>query len=341
MQKYRRICLLFFVMPFIQLCLSFNLEEKVGWISFIVSPLSQENDLEIPFLYRASATRDKQQFLLRIYLQNDQYPNRILAFQNSEYVDKGIVKDIARLFILDHKAVSEGSNTLFFSCLSNGYLDEIEVVGHTRLSSPFLLSDTNSQVASPYNYIELRDGFLYLKRDMLVFDGFFSVVEDDYYYNLNLSSLNIYSENPLFFSSFSLYIEDSVGLYSLFPRGLSFGYREIPAQITAYDSNNYEIRYAKGFFVNPDTLMMSPIKKEGFISTDYFYFPKEHFKTERDVRFKMLISNCGYNEIDIVYNFTYYSHLQFMGDCLNSQYCIGVSTPEDDSVLSDWQETII
>lgn len=341
MHKLRRLCLLFFVMPFIQLCLSFNLEERIGWISFIVRPLSLEADLDIPFLYRASATRDNQQFLLRIYLQNDSYPNRLLAFQNSEYANKGTVKNISRVFVLDHNVIDEGPNTLIFSCLTNGLLDEIEVEAHTKLASPFILSDSRTKMTSAYNYIELRDGFLYHKRDVIIFYGFLSVIEDDYYYNLNLSSLAIYSENPLFFSNFSLYIEETGGLYNLFPRGLAFDYREIPTQIVAIDRDNYEIRLAAELFVNPDTLMMSPISKEGFIPTDTFYFPKEHFSTERDVRLKMLINNCGYNEVDIVYNFTYYSHLQFMGDCRSSQYCIGVSTPENGGVLDEWQETIL
>jgi len=200
-------------MPFIQLCLSFNLEERIGWISFIVRPLSLESDLDIPFLYRASATRDNQQFLFRIYLQNNSYPNRLLAFQNSEYVNKGSVKNISRVFVLDHNAIDEGPNTLIFSCLTNGLLDEIEVEAHTKLASPFVLSDSQAKISSAYNYIELRDGFLYHKRDMIIFYGFLSVIEDDYYYNLNLSSLAIYSETLYFFQAFhciSKKAEDSI-----------------------------------------------------------------------------------------------------------------------------------
>lgn len=327
-------------MPLILLCLSFSIEQRLGWISFVVKPLSLEEDQEIRFVYRASAGSDRQQYLFRVYLENITHPNRLLIFANNEYLNAGEVKEISRLFILSNLEIDQSINILTFSCLSNGYDDEIQIEATIRHSSPFIISETNTQLTSFYNYNELRDGLLYVRRDKYIFYGFNDVIEDDYYYQLDLSSLSFYSENPFTYSDLSLLIEESGGLYRLFPKSVVIGFRELPIQIVAIKRNVYAIRFAN-LLVDPDTLMMSPNKKEGFIQTNNFYFPKEHYETERNINLKIIIKKCGYNEIDIIYNFSYFSNLRFMGDCQNSQYCIGVSSTEDNTMLGEWLETNI
>lgn len=326
-------------MPLLLLCTSFQSEQKLGWISFIVQPLSLESDQEIRFLYRALATSDNQQFLLRIYLRNDKYPNRILVFQNSIFVSKGDTQDISRLFVLDHTLVDNSMNELTFSCVSNGIEEQVIVKAALRFPSPFYPSEEQVSLTTPYNYYELRDGVLSRKRDMFVFNGFSNIVDDDYYYYLDLSGLSIFSSNAFTYSKVSLLIEESENLYRLFPESVPSGFRKLPVQIVARDLNNYDIRLAENLYVDPDTLLMSPKMREGFIATSKFYFPKDYYDTEHDVRFKLLIDGCGYNEIDIIYDFYYYSHLKLIGDCRDSQYCIGVTSTEDEGVLTDWEET--
>jgi hypothetical protein len=336
-RKINRATAFFLMMPFLLLCLGLSDGNGLGWRSFIIAPLSLNKDNGVRFVYRTKAETDDQPYLFRLYLFNGNYQEGLLVFQSTEYGVKGIIKDMSKYAVIPYSYLVNGQNELNFTCLSNGKYDKIMVFSYPRVIRGFFPSENQTSFVTPYNYVELRDGILITKRDSFIFNGFNGIVEDEFYHYLDLSSLSINSENPFVYTKAVLMIPENGPFYNLLPKSKSVGYREIELTILSDQGGRLTMAFSKTLFVEPKTLMMSSVAKDGFVETNQLYFPKEAFESEHDLDLRITISGCGYNGITIHYLFTYYSNKKFLGNCRNSEYCISTSTPSGDVPLEEWE----
>jgi hypothetical protein len=326
-----------FCLPFLLLVIGKSSPSKLGWKSFVIYPLSMETTQEINFVYSALATIDHQAYILKITLQNIRYPQGVIVFQNTEYLNKGIRKDIRRVFFLDGQAVTEGANLFVFSCESKGIYDVEEAEAYPRVETTFYPSEENYFLSLPYNYIELQNGVCASRRDRFVFHGFTSIIEDEYYYYLDLSSLWFESENPFEYESINLLIKRRGTLYNLLSYSMSPDYRSISLGVSQV-SNHYKFTFATPLYVEPNSLLMSITPRNGFLETTKFFFPRNFYSSEKEIEMRIIIRKAGYNQFDIQYNFTYFSNLRYIGDCHNSQYCIMTSSTSSEDKPIDWEE---
>lgn len=336
MMKISRGVLSFFCLPLLLFVIGKSAPPKLGWKSFIIYPLSMVETQEINFVYSALATVNNQAYLLKITLQNIRYPQGVLVFQNTEYLNKGIRKDFKRVFFLDGLAVAEGMNTFYFSCESTGIYDVEEAEAYPRVETTFYPNEDNYFLSLPYNYVELKNGVYTSKRDRFIFHGFTSVIEDEYYYYLDLSSLWFESENPFEYDSISLLIRRSGTLYNLLSYSTFLDYRLVPLNVIEV-SSQYRFAFASPLYVEPNSLLMSVTPRNGFLETTKFFFPRNYYSSEKDIDMRIIIRKAGYNQFDIQYNFIYFSNLRYIGDCRNSQYCIMTSSTSSFDNLTDWE----
>lgn len=336
MNKRRNAGAILFVIPFLAACLGADFPVATGWMSLHVSPLEKKADQTITFTYRQSAIRNGQKVEFQIYLQNEFYPDKLLVFQEIVTVNLGI-NDIVREYILFAGFVSEGPNNLSFEATADRLTKKISFDAYYKTRSA-ILSDENGLKSydSPYNEIILDQGILYKKRDAYQFSGFYETLESEYYHHLNLEGLSFFSENNFTYKKAILMIKDDFGFYKRLNRSLAIGYREFPLWINYEGENTYRFSYGANLFVDPATLLMSLSSRDGFVPTNTFYFPKEHYEDEKDIEMEIVITDCGINENTIIYKFTYFSYLRFLGDCRDSQYCVNTSTCSDESVFEEW-----
>jgi hypothetical protein len=308
-----------------------------GWRSFVIKPLDLQEDQPIKFTYQAVSRPNKKTFIIQIYLKNAKYPERILSFY--EIVEtESFVEQITRVFVFPKGAMTAGVNELSFTCTHDGVSQTIvaEAYPKTRALIEPHIEDGQSIYASPFNYLELSDGILEKKRDYIEFIGYKNVIDDEYYHRLNLSSLSFFYRGQEFVYQKALFLIHNRGdYYSHLEESDIPGYRQIPLHLMRSD-DEYSFAFLSPLYVEPSTLLMSLSPADGFIPTNYFYFPREKYTSERDVRMQIIVTSCGINECQISYKFTYFSYLKLIGDCRDSKYCISTSLTNVDDDLTDW-----
>ena len=77
-------------------------------------------------------------------------------------------------------------------------------------------------------------------------------------------------------------------------------------------------------YVNPYTLEMSLVERDGFIETDKFYLPigKEEM-LENNVKMYFYFSDIGRSGVNARYDISYLKDYNFFGECDDSVYCVG------------------
>lgn len=335
MKKLTQVVLTTIVVLFVTACLGVDIGPTTGWMSLKIYPLVDDEPQDILFTYRASSTRNNETVKIQIWLENGIFATEQLVFQDTTKINIGIT-DISRVFYFDSELYSEGSNSLRFSAIIGRVTKSITINAFHKTKSVVRPQISGQEVyASPYNLIELKNGIINKKRDNYAFLGFASIFEEDFYHHLDISRLMIVSENPFTYSKATLRIKDDMGFYSRLNRGIAIGYREVPLLVKQVEGG-YGFAYGTKLYVDPDTLLMSLSSRDGFVSTNTFFFPKEHYNSQREIEMSIMITNCGINEDSIIYDFNHYTNLRFIGDCRNSKYCISTHSGDDESTL-EWE----
>lgn len=171
--------------------------------------------------------------------------------------------------------------------------------------------------------------------DKFIFKDFNQFYTALYYHRLQINDkhftyINNFMNNNLTYKE--AYIEVKEDLTNEYYKHVSpkliDGYRRIPLliqptpKIKLRKGRAYTITLNSKLYVNPSTLIMSTTPLPNFVETKYFYFPKTGYKTQKIANFRIVIKNVTPNEYDIVSNLTYETDKAFLGNCMNSKYCI-------------------
>ena len=168
------------------------------------------------------------------------------------------------------------------------------------------------------------DRLFYLRDEKVtekyVFNNFSEIVEIKDYYRLDLSSLSFeyYCYKPFDATEACLYLDDEDNIFPYFNVG--FNLKTIPLYINNKDNTVNFI--FKNLYVNPTTLDMSLVNREGFISTNYFYLPKNKINKLQGFPLTLSLIGGGVNNISFDYDFTINLSSLLIGPCNQSSFCI-------------------
>ncbi|NLN79863.1 MAG: hypothetical protein GX132_00470 [Erysipelotrichia bacterium] len=336
--KYLR---LIFSMPFLWTCLSLNLAPTTNWKTLIFPPSDNFERIILEATYEKTINVEMQEYEMAISLKNKNYPNALLIYFSSEVLFRGL-NTITRRFSFYPNTLSEGENliTLSMSCSTSN--DVLAIPTYLKTHETFNPATlVNGVYESPKNDISLINGLLTLKGDTIYFYNFDLFAEDEFYSYFKLNRFKFIYDGNFIYQNVYLLIKDEYSYYQRISKYLNSDFRQIPLLIKVDKEGFYYFTFKNKLYVEPDTYLMSPIKLFGFLETKNFYFPKERFHNQQNLEMSIVIENCGINDLTIKYDFTYYSHLNFIGNCQDSKYCINVSSPQTNVEESDFEEIIL
>lgn len=327
-------------MPFLYSCLSFDGGLISGWQNLVFPPSDLDETIRLEFTYQKYISEKSNEYEFSVFLTNQNYPNEVLVYYATAELIRGN-NTIKRTFFFYPNTLSEGENIITLSAKYNRLVDNVTFITHLKTYETFNPAFLDDGVySSPVNDIHIINGQVYAKGDVFQFQNFTPYVEDEFYSYFKLNFFSFMSQNNFTYQEAYLLIKDENLYYRRFPKSLKSNYREIPLKIMQDELESYFFLFKNKLFVDPDTFLMSPNKIDGYLETNYFYFPKERFANEQEIAMMIVVTNCGQNEVTINYEFTYYSHLNFIGDCQNSKYCIQTSTNNNEA-SSEYEEVIV
>lgn len=86
--------------------------------------------------------------------------------------------------------------------------------------------------------------------------------------------------------------------------------------------NRVLFTFPKNMYVKPTSLEMSLEAKPGFVTTSYFYLPKNRCEELLDQTFTVVVSEFGHGKISFNWDVKYLNNHHLIGDCSNSDYCV-------------------
>ena len=161
------------------------------------------------------------------------------------------------------------------------------------------------------------------EKEVFSFKNSVSIVNDETYHHLSLNELYFNYYFSLKYPNYSqcyLYFYDT---YYLFTTITTTRIIKVPL-LLYFDPSLSKVyfRYKNTMYVEPSSLQMSLVKKEGYIETNKFYFPLNQKEKINTYNFKIEIKKMGQNETDVSIPFNYRSGKNLLGDCVDSDYCI-------------------
>jgi len=152
------------------------------------------------------------------------------------------------------------------------------------------------------------------------FSNFSKIVEIEYYYRLDLSSLSFRysSHKPFSYKKAYLTFDDP---FRIFPDIIEID-RKKTVDLYPYQENN-DIHFGfKNLFVEPLTLKMASTSKIGYQKTDYFFLPKNQISQLQGLNLTINMEDVGINEVSFGYSFSINISSLLLGPCDESKYCI-------------------
>lgn len=191
------------------------------------------------------------------------------------------------------------------------------------------LTDPDRKTSYSNIVVYTHDDGINLINEEYLFEGFNSLYIPDYYHKLDLSTFKIKVGNDSIdsfgYTNAMFYIYDPNVLFEEFASYKSGEYVLIPLEFLKNDNGYYNLKTKNTLYVNPLTLRMSLAYKKDYVKTRHIYFPINQRKNEDTFRFGLTINDLGYNKAYISHTFKVKTYKNIIGDCKNSQYCIGFS----------------
>ena len=76
-------------------------------------------------------------------------------------------------------------------------------------------------------------------------------------------------------------------------------------------------------YVNPKTLAMSHVEKNGYVKAKNIYFAPQYYDDiQEEILMTLYVNQLGINKTSFRLNILYYPTINLVGDCNNSSYCI-------------------
>lgn len=253
-----------------------------------------------------------------IKLINDYYPDGVAIYKKI-FTNTG-----DNIFLYDNSytrptntiSISWGVKTTSTTTVSH----EIEVskASSIRLNSEKYSYKSNSSCLS-YNK---KKGWASLNED-ITFVNFIDLYVADYFHKLDLSDF-YFLDNSKFTHTITagdilLEIQNVNGAFkNLNAKNNSL---QVPLKLVK-DTDCYYLTPKEVLYVNPLTLDMSSIERDGYVKTNHIYFPRNGRRFENEYSCRIGITKFGLDGSQFVTSFKYKSLRNIIGDCRNSEYCV-------------------
>lgn len=162
-----------------------------------------------------------------------------------------------------------------------------------------------------------------LNSERYTFYNFENTYVPNYYHKINISDFylkaNSTFQNKISYGNALFAITNREHAFDGFNHDETFAY--IPLCLTK-KGDDYVLSFDRDLYVDPFTLQMSPVQEDGFVKTDYLYFPRDKKRFENEYQCMITINNLGIDKATFVSYFKYKSLLNIFGDCRNSEFCI-------------------
>ena len=183
---------------------------------------------------------------------------------------------------------------------------------------------------SPYEYTSLSNFYTWSSKtnkwkeskEIFVMTNFEEIYMPNYYHKIDISDFKIeYKTTSGFINMRSglLAITNLNGSFDSFEHDKKYAYFPI---VLAGTSSNYNLSFENKFYVDPMTLKMSPVPKDGYVETKNLYLPRNEKRSENNYDCMLTLDGLGQDNTKFLSRFKYKSTLNILGDCRNSEYCI-------------------
>lgn len=192
---------------------------------------------------------------------------------------------------------------------------EININANKYKNSPYISENYIFQILGKNNVVA---------KEKILFNGIPDIITNSKYNYIDLNDAYFTYDNDFELSSIGECYLSIANFGNLFPYISKFKKTiSIPLKITE-DGKRYNISYKNIMYVNPYTLEMSLVERDGFIETDKFYLPigKEEM-LENNVKMYFYFSDLGRSGVNARYDISYLKDYNFFGECDDSVYCVG------------------
>lgn len=171
-------------------------------------------------------------------------------------------------------------------------------------------------VVDPDNYSKVKD-------EKFKFDQALDYFNSDTYYRLSLEDVLITYECGLPFPGCiaHLHFVDYLKSFPYLDSENEVPTFDIPLRIIT-KNNRISFAFPHVMYVKPATLEMSLEARPGFVSTSYFYLPKNRCEEILDQVFSVDVKEFGHGKTSFTWDMRYLNNQRLIGDCSNSDYCV-------------------
>lgn len=215
--------------------------------------------------------------------------------------------------------------------------DNKNVTIHPRFAEGPIINPSTYEETGEFNNVTVytkENGINYVNENYY-FKGFDSIYIPDYYHKINISSFQLktgFDDVDLTrYKSAVFFIYDPDELFENLGPSKVNGYISIPLILEKNRTGFYSLKFQNSIYVNPITLKMSLSYKDKYVKTRHLYFPINEQRNEDTYRFGINILDFGYNLAYVSHTFTVKTYKNLVGDCTNSEYCIGIASSKGDS----------
>ena len=281
-------------------CTPFYLNEKMSYVSLSVNATRTE---------RAS---------IKVSIVNDLYPDGIIIF--------------TKMFSTSSKVDVEYNNEYTRPIGNSIVITQTINRATTTIKHDIEAVVSNAEVVneSPYEYTSTSNFYTWLSitkkwktsKEVYVMTNFEEFYMPNYYHKIDISDFKItYKTTSGFFNMRSglLAITNLNGSFDSFEHDKKYAYFPI---VLVGTSSNYNLSFENKFYVDPMTLIMSPVPKDGYVETKNLYLPRNEKRSENNYDCMLTLDGLGQDNTKFLSRFKYKSTLNILGDCRNSEYCI-------------------
>lgn len=168
---------------------------------------------------------------------------------------------------------------------------------------------------------KIENNSLITYHDDFNFTGFKDYVDADNYHSLDFRGNTFLSnQKNLSYSSASVAFTDPKKVFKYLSHDNS-GKINIKLNLTE-DNEKKGFKVIDNIYVNPYTLDIATYQIPEGIKTNKIYFPVNKKNEFLGETFDIVLSNCGLNKYNLIFQITYDVFRDLVGNCSNSDYCI-------------------
>lgn len=285
--------------------------------SFIITPLYTNEETRMVVNIPSDPSRTSLDVRVNVTLVNDLYPDGVTILNEQ-------INRCGEIGFTYNNKYTRPENELR---LTYGNL----TVGNTT-SSIFLKPVKGSKVETiDHNGQITSDNLVYIYKKSTgwistkitsTFTGFDDYYVPDYFHKINLNDFKITTSidcPSILGMEPSLLISNVDGIFN----DVSNEDELVSFKLKPKISENFcTFSLENPLFVDKETLLMSSTYKEGYVKTNYIFFPRNQMKKQEDFEAYFQLRKFGPDMDTIIHPFKLRALKNTIGDCRNSEYCV-------------------